>query len=291
MTPEAIERGYNNRQAVPDYPQWFDRWARESADVRAAWHPQLDLRFGPGPKETLDLFVPRMPARGTHLFLHGGYWRSLDKSDHSFVALPYLLHGYAVAVANYDLAPSVSIATIVDQARRALAWVWKHGPAAGASTERVVVSGHSAGGHLAAMLMATDWRAEWQGSGVPERPLHGALSLSGVHDLRPLTQASMNADLKLDDASAAALSPVLMAPRVDAPLLVAVGLDETSEFVRQARLLVDAWSAVPHPPRIKYLGVPHTHHFSVLNELANANTPLADATLALLGDRRPRSVK
>ncbi|MBS0319201.1 MAG: alpha/beta hydrolase [Proteobacteria bacterium] len=287
MTPEAIERGYNNRQAVPDFQQWFDRWARESADVRAAWHPQLDVRFGPGPKETLDLFLPRGAVHGTLLFLHGGYWRSLDKADHSFVAPAYLQHGYAVAVANYDLAPAVSIAAIVDEARRALAWVWRHGPAAGASTECVAVAGHSAGGHLAAMLMATDW----SGYDVPVRPLHGALTLSGVHDLRPLVQASMNADLKLDDAAAAAVSPALLAPRVDAPLVVAAGADETSEFLRQTELLADAWGAGTRPSPIRTLVVPRRHHFNVLNEFATAGTPLADAALALLGDRRPRSVK
>ncbi len=132
-TPESVERGYNNRAAVPDHPQWFERWARASATARERFAPKLDLRYGPNPKETLDLFVPAGPARGTLLFVHGGYWRALDKSDHSFVAAPFVERGIAVAVQNYDLCPDVSIATIVDECRRAVDWIVREGPRHGAS--------------------------------------------------------------------------------------------------------------------------------------------------------------
>jgi arylformamidase len=127
-----VEAGYNNRAAVPDHPQWFARWAEVSAAVRAERRPAMDLRFGPGPKETLDLFLPQGRARGTFLFLHGGWWRGLDKSDHSFVAPALVDAGYAVAVANYDLCPEVRIDDIVDEARRAVAWVAREGAAQGA---------------------------------------------------------------------------------------------------------------------------------------------------------------
>jgi acetyl esterase/lipase len=165
-----------------------------------------DQRYGSGPKESLDLFLPRGPARGTFVFVHGGYWRSLDKAEHAFVAPPLTAQGIAVAVVNYDLCPRVSIATIVDQAARAVAWVIGEGARHGASAHRLVVGGHSAGGHVAAMLMARDWRDD----GFPMNPLHGGVSLSGVHDLRPLTRFSYNVDLKLDDDEAAKLSPVLL---------------------------------------------------------------------------------
>src|SRR6478736_4673111 len=149
MTPEDVERGYNNRAAVPDHPYWLDQFATRSRAAVASLSPLRDLRYGSGPKETLDLFVPAAPARGTLLFLHGGYWRALDKSDHSFVAPAFVAEGYAVAVANYDLCPGVSIATIVEQCRRALVWLLGNGAALGADTERIVVGGASAGGHLA----------------------------------------------------------------------------------------------------------------------------------------------
>ncbi len=151
-TPEFVERGYNLRAAVPEHPQWFEHYAATSAEARARFAPRLDLRYGPGPKETLDLFVPARPARGTLVFLHGGYWRALDKSDFSYVAPPFLAHDLAVAVVNYDLCPDVTVATIVDECRRALAWLVREGAALGAPADRIVIAGHSAGGHLTAMM-------------------------------------------------------------------------------------------------------------------------------------------
>jgi arylformamidase len=276
-TPEFVERGYNNRAAVPDHPQWLARFPELSASARAALGPKLDLRYGPGPKETLDLFMPAGGARGTFVFLHGGYWRALDKSDFSFVAGPFVAQGYAVAVANYDLCPEVSIATIVDECRRAVAWIVREGAAHGANSERIVVGGHSAGGHLAAMLLATDWVAQVLG----RDPIAGAVSVSGVHDLTPMVQFSFNADFKLDAAEAARLSPVHLSPRSRAPLVLAVGADETSEFIRQTRILWDAWPANrpvgAHTPLI----VPARHHFSVVVDYADADSELTQATLAL----------
>jgi len=276
-TPEFVERGYNNRAAVPDHPQWLARFPELSASARAALAPKLDLRYGPGPKETLDLFVPAGGARGTFVFLHGGYWRALDKSDFSFVAGPFVAQGYAVAVANYDLCPEVSIATIVDECRRAVAWIVREGAAHGANSERIVVGGHSAGGHLAAMLLATDWVAQVFG----RDPIAGAVSVSGVHDLTPMVQFSFNADFKLDAAEAARLSPVHLSPRSRAPLLLAVGADETSEFIRQTRILWDAWPANRPVGANTPLIVPARHHFSVVVDYADADSELTQATLAL----------
>jgi arylformamidase len=277
-TPEFVERGYNNRAAVPDHPLWLARFAESSVEARAALAPKLDLRFGPGPKETLDLFLPAGRARATFVFLHGGYWRALDKSDFSFVAGPFVAQGCAVAVANYDLCPDVSIAAIVEQCRRAVAWLVRDGAAQGAQPERIVVGGHSAGGHLAAMLLATDWSA----LGLARDPLAGAVSVSGVHDLAPMVQFSFNADFRLDAAEAARLSPVRLAPRSRAPLLLAVGADETSEFVRQTRILWDAWPANRPPGARAPLIVPARHHFSVVVDYADAASDLTRATLALI---------
>jgi arylformamidase len=276
-TADFVERGYNNRAAVPDHPAWFARWAELSTQAREALRPAQDLRYGDGPKETLDLFVPGGHARGTLVFVHGGYWRALDKSDHLYVAVPFVEAGYAVAVINYDLCPSVAIATIVDECRRAVGWVAREGPRHGANAERIVVSGHSAGGHLAAMLLATPESA-W---GLARHPVAGAVSISGVHDLRPLVLFSFNADFRLDDAEAARLSPVLHRPATDAPIVVAVGADETSEFVRQAQLLWDAWPAnrpagVPGP-----LVIPKRNHFSVIADYAEPDSALTRATIAL----------
>jgi arylformamidase len=276
-TQEFVERGYNNRAAVPDHPRWLAHYPEASAKARAALGPKLDLRFGSGPKETLDLFLPPHPAKGTFVFWHGGYWRALDKSDFSFVALPFVGHGYAVAVANYDLCPDVSVAAIVDEARRAVVWLAREGAAHGANPDRMVVGGHSAGGHLAAMLFTTDWAT----LGFARQPFLGGVSLSGVHDLAPMVQYSFNADFRLDEREATRLSPSHLAPRCRAPLVLAVGADETSEFVRQTQLLWDAWPANRPAGATEPLLIRERNHFNVVVDFADPDSELTQATLAL----------
>jgi arylformamidase len=277
LTAEFVEREYNNRAAVPDHPQWLAKYTELSAAACARLRPKRDLRYGPGPMETLDLFLPAGPARATFVFIHGGYWRALDKSDFSLIAETFVAHGIAVAVVNYDLCPQVSIATIVDECRRAMAWVVRDGAAQGANTERIVVGGHSAGGHLAAMLLTTDWAA----FGLAHDPVAGAVSLSGVHDLAPLLLYSFNADFRLDAGEAARLSPVNLIPRSRAPLVIAVGADETSEFLRQSRILWDRWPANRSAGMGAPLFVPARHHFSVVVDYTDEASELTRATLAL----------
>jgi arylformamidase len=277
LTPEEVERGYNNRAAVPDHPRWLSHYPEVSAQVRAALKPRIDIRYGSGPKETLDLFLPPGRARGTFVFWHGGYWRALDKSDFSFVARPFVARGYAAALVNYDLCPAVSIATIVDQARRAMRWIVREGAAHGADPAKIVVGGHSAGGHIVAMLYATDWAAH----GLARDPILGGISLSGVHDLAPLVQFSFNCDFKLDDAEAARLSPTNLQPRSRAPLLLAAGADETSEFVRQTRLLWDAWPANRPAGAGAPMLIRDRNHFTVVVDFADADSAITRAALAL----------
>ena len=148
-----------------------------------------DLRFGDGRKETLDLFIPPEAARATFVFIHGGYWRSLDKSDFGFVAPPFLAQRIAVANVNYDLCPEVTVTQITDEIRRAIAWLAREGPRHGAPAP-VIISGHSAGGHLVAMMYVTDWRAQ----GFARPPFEAGVSLSGVHDLAPMPLFSLNSE-------------------------------------------------------------------------------------------------
>ena len=277
MTPEEVERGYNNRAAVPDHPRWLAHYPEVSAQARAALSPKVDLRYGSGPKETLDLFVPAGGANGTFVFWHGGYWRALDKSDFSFVAQPFVAHGHAVAVVNYDLCPDVSIASIVDQSRRAMQWIVREGAVHGADPSQLVVGGHSAGGHIAAMLYTTDWTAH----GLARDPIAGGISLSGVHDLAPMVQFSFNCDLQLDDAEAARLSPTNLQPRSRAPLVLAAGADETSEFIRQTRLLWDAWPANRPVGISAPMLIRDRNHFTVVVDFADAGSEITRATLAL----------
>lgn len=271
----TLEREYNLRAAFPDHPQWFARWAADSAAARAGLEAHLDRRYGSGPKQTLDLF-PSAAARGTLLFIHGGYWRALDKSEHSFVAPPLVAQRIGVAVINYDLCPQVSIARIVEQCREAVAWLRREGPRYGFPVERLVVAGHSAGGHLAAMLVATDWAAR----GLPAA-VAGALAISGVFDLEPLLQVSFNTDLQLDAAQARALSPIYLRPPVAVPMVIAAGADETRAFIRQSGLLWERWSDCRAPGFEAPLLIAARHHFSVLTDLGDPQSALARAALAL----------
>jgi arylformamidase len=277
LTDDEVERGYNNRAAVPEYPQWFARWDELSDAARTALRPELDVRYGPDPQETLDVFRAGVAPRGTFVFIHGGYWRSLDKRSHAFVAPPFVAAGYAVALVNYDLCPAVSIATIIEECRRALLWIVNEGAAHGLDPQHIVVAGHSAGGHLAAMLHATDWAA----LGLPRHPIAGGVSLSGVHDLVPMVQFSFNSDFRLDVAEARRVSPVHYAPTTRAPFLVAVGAEETPEFLRQSDLLWDAWPANRPAGRRGVFRVPQRHHFNVVLDYADPGSELTRSTLAL----------
>ena len=280
LTPEYIERQYNNRAAVPDHPEWIARWAESSEQARRLLKGNVEVRYGRGPKETMDLF-PAEDARGLFVFIHGGYWRSLDKADFSFVATHLVAHGIGVAVLNYDLCPTVSIRTIGDQSRRALLWLARQGDRHGMPAARVVVGGHSAGGHLAALLFATDW------SDTPVAGLiRGGVSVSGVFDLEPMVHFSYNTDLGLTPETAREASPANMWPSVDAPMLLCVGADESAEFVRQTQLLWDRWPQCrPHNAKGPML-IPGRHHFSVVSDFAEADSALTRATLDLF-ERRP----
>ena len=277
LSADFVEREYNLRQAFPDHPQWFARWSAESAAARSRLDSRLDVRYGSGPKQTLDLFPAESP-RGALLFIHGGYWRALDKGDHSFVAPAFVDQGVGVVVINYDLCPNVSIAHIVEECRQAVAWLWREGRSQGVPVERLFIAGHSAGGHLVAMLYATDWRRY----GVPVDAIRGGLSISGVFDLEPLIQVSFNADLKLDSGKARAMSPIHCTAEVRAPLLLAVGGGETSEFSRQSWLLWERWPecrpATAHSP----LFIADRHHYSVMSELGDRKSALTAATLEML---------
>jgi arylformamidase len=274
---ELFEREYNLRAAFPDHPQWFARWAADSAAARGRLEASLDLRYGDGPKQTLDLF-PCAESRATLLFIHGGYWRALDKSEHSFVAPPLVEQGIAVAVINYDLCPQVGIATIVAQCREAVVWLKREALHRRLATARFVVAGHSAGGHLTAMLLATDWQAH----GLPADTLSAGVAVSGVFDLEPLVHVSFNADLKLDAGEARALSPIHVRPVVAAPLLIAAGADETSEFIRQSRLIWERWPECRPRGARTPLFVPDRHHFSVLCDLGDPKSELVRRMLALV---------
>lgn len=275
-----LESQYNNRALVPEHPAILARWAYESAQTRAQARCVLDLPYAKGdPSQTLDVFMPddAVTAAPVLVFIHGGWWRTLDKADHSFVAPVFSAAGAVVVVPNYALCPSVTIETIALQMTRALAWVWHHVMEFGGDRRRIVVAGHSAGGHLAALLLTCRWPQV--DSVLPASLLRGALSISGVFDLEPLRQTPfLQQDLRLTRASARRLSPAqLPAPTV--PLAAVAGADESSEFIRHLGLIRNAWgdTAVPVAESI-----PATNHFTVLDQLARPETRVNELALEWL---------
>jgi arylformamidase len=272
-----LARQYNNRELVPDHPQYFARWGEASARARSTMTAHLDLRYGAMPGETIDLFPSRKGDGSCMMFIHGGYWRALDKKDFSFLAPAWVDAGVSLAVVNYDLCPTVTIEQIVQQMLRASRWLWLHAEEYGMDQDRLYACGHSAGGHLTAMLMCALWPAF--DAQLPKDLWKGGLAVSGLYDLRPLLQVDfLQQDLRLDEAAAAKLSPAFMSPATRAPLMTSVGGDESGEFLRQNRLLGERWRAafagdVPMPGK---------NHFSVADGLAERSSPLFQGALRLM---------
>jgi len=263
-------REYNNRQLVAETPQILARWAEQSAMARNTMTCHIGVRYGEMPGETMDIFPARMTGDGTCImFIHGGYWRALEKSDHSFLAPPWVGAGVSVAVVNYDLCPKVTIDEIVKQMLRASRFLYLHCEDYGMDQDRLYVAGHSAGGHLTAMMMAAHWPV--YDRELPKDLFKGGLAVSGVYDLRPIRHVDfLQPDLRLDEAAAERLSPALMPPATRMPVATCVGGNESSEFHRQAAFLKERWrSAVAFE-----IPMPGTNHFTVLDALADRSSAL-----------------
>jgi arylformamidase len=276
-SPEWLDVQYNNRARIPDHPVIFERWANASALAREQSPCHLDVPYGPGAAELLDVFAPERSGAPVFVFIHGGYWRSLDKSDQSFVAPSLVSAGAMVVVPNYALCPTVGIDHIALQMVRAVTWTYRNAARFGGDPRRIVVGGHSAGGHLAAMMLSCQWPAV--SAELPRRLVNSALAISGLFDLEPLRHAPFIAgDLKLTAASARRLSPALF-PAPAGSLTAVVGGDESEEFIRQNELIRRAWGAKAVPV---CESIPGTNHLTVLHELADAQASLyANAVRAL----------
>ena len=269
---DALEAQYALRNRHPEREKIYDDHQRRSAALRAAGNCRLDVRYGDGPRCLLDVF-PAGEQAPVLFFIHGGYWRALDKSYVSFIAGAFRDAGMTVVMPGYDLAPAVRVGEIVDQIRQAFAWVVEH-----LAPERVVVAGHSAGGQLAAML-ALDQAASGHG------PIVGLAGISGAFDLRPLLHTSINLDLMMSPDEAADASPLLRLERQSAasrlvPLLGLVGGEETRGFKQWTADLVAGWRA--RGGAATYCEVAGCNHFSILDRLAEADGDVVRAMTDLL---------
>lgn len=271
---------FNNRAAVPDFQDYFDRWSQKSDQVRKAHYERFekDVPYGDHIMETMDVFLPKGENKALLMFIHGGYWRSLDKKEHGFIAAPYVDAGVTVALINYSLCPAVSLEHIVKQVVAAGAYLYKNTGDFDAPKKRMFVAGHSAGGHLAAMALACQWRLA--APGLPQKVFQAGLSISGLYDLSVLTRVpSINVDLKLTAESALKLSPALMTPPTNAPLSIAVGGRELGGFKDQHRIIAQSWGNVIGED----IPCPDDNHFSMLDRFGDRDSELCKATMRMMG--------
>lgn len=275
----ALDREYNNSGKVANAAHYLAWYPGESARTRETLPARLDLRYGPRPGETLDVFLPE--GRGpwpVHVFVHGGYWRSFDKQDFSFVARGLQPAGVLVAVINYALVPTVDMDELVQQVRASVAWLHRNVGALGGDPGNITVSGHSAGGHLTAMLMATDWRSF---AGLPADVVKAGCGVSGLYDLEPIRLSYLNQTLGLTMETARRNSPVHLVPAAAGPLLLPVGEKEGDEYHRQTEWLAAAWRRRGLP--VEVMDMAGHDHFSIITELGDPGSTLSRTILRQAG--------
>ncbi|GAA3578631.1 alpha/beta hydrolase [Nonomuraea rosea] len=231
---ERLDAQYSPSSLVDDLQPYLDDYALRSrlAQAELAGVARLDLRFGPGPDDRLDVYGPRAADAGKRpalFFIHGGYWQALSKEESAFPAPAIVGAGAGYVTPDYTLAPRARLTEIVDQVRGAFAWLWRHAADYRIDPDRIVVSGSSAGAHLAAMLLATPWRRR----GLPDAPIAGAVLLGGIYDLTPVQRTYVNEVVGIDASEVGEHSPMFL-PGMRCPVVIAWGERETEEFKRQS---------------------------------------------------------
>ena len=270
------EAEYDTRARVPEHLAIIEGWLNDSAAYRQAASCELDVRYGEAPRMTYDLFRPAGPADAAAalvMFIHGGYWYSRTPKDFSHLAAGLNKRGLVAAMPGYTLCPDTTVAGIVEELRQAAAELWRR------FGRRIVVTGHSAGGHLTATTVATDWTAVERG--LPGDLARRGLAISGLFDLAPMLDTSLNQHLRLDAEAARAASPVEWEPPAGVSLQAAVGGAESSEFLRQSRALVAAWGR--NGAEMRFRAVDGANHFTVIAELTDPGSRMVDDLVAMAG--------
>jgi arylformamidase len=261
---------YNNRARVPENPAIMAGWARDAAAWRERHAPRT-IAYGPGARNTIDFFAGDNQGL-TVVFIHGGYWQALDGSFFSHLARGLNAHGIGVAIPSYDLCPGVTVDEIIRQMRMASRELAREG-------RPLVISGHSAGGHLAACMLATDWPA--YDASLPAQPAIAAYAISGLFDLGPLVETSINNALHLDQATASTASPLFWNAPLRGSLDAVVGEKESGEYFRQSRTIVDRWGAAGVATRFGV--VPGANHFTAIAPLVDPDSPMVLRLAGLAG--------
>ncbi|MEM7405297.1 MAG: alpha/beta hydrolase [Pseudomonadota bacterium] len=283
--PGGNDRDELNRQYLPRYTlsnadALLAASERRSARVRRAVDGVLDLAYGDSPRQRLDIFPATHPGAPVLVFIHGGYWRAtnITKSTYSHLAHPFVAAGATVVLPEYDLCPDVRIGDIVDQMRKALVWVHRNIKRYNGDPGAITVSGHSAGGHLTGMMVATDWRSY---AGVTRQLVRASAPLSGLFDIRPHRLTDLQDDIRLSAASAKALSPMGLPAVSRGDALVAVGGEESDLF---------HWQSLQYAANLRAAGIraevmstPKDNHFTITDRLGRSRDPLVRGILQLMG--------
>jgi arylformamidase len=279
----TLDREYSPSSCVDDITVYLNAYADQSRTVKDAALEQdsciSDLAYGPSGDEKLDLFMPRSAGHGAplHIYIHGGYWQALNKSDSLFAAPMFQQHGSFFAAINYSLAPHASLTQIVEQNRQAISWLYKHSSTWGIDHGRIFLSGSSAGAHLVAMMLQTDWSHY----DLPSDVIKGVCAVSGIYDLEPIRLSYVNEALGMDHLEAATNSPHSKPLRNHCPLILAYGDNETAEFKRQTdeyrHFLLAAGETV------NFAEIEGRNHFDVIMDLANPASWLAQSVIRQMG--------
>ena len=273
----ALESLYSHRHRIDGYDGYLERWPSESGRALERFEVLSDLAYGPHPLERYDAF-PAGPAAPVLVFFHGGYWHSQDKRNFLFPAPAFVDAGIAFVSANYPLCPEVGIPELINSCRQCIAHIHRNAGRFGGDPDRIHVAGHSAGAHIAAMLLS----AERASSGKPTAPapIRGALAISGVYDLTPIRYLAMNERLRIPLADVASVSPIQNVPKRGCRLVLAVGDGEGKEFLRQQQAYADAWRTRGHA--CDEIVVAGANHFSILDELSHDGGALFQAVRKMM---------
>jgi len=267
MDRAQLDAAYNNGAAVPERDAIIADWAKRSDRLRSQHKGHLDLQYGDGPRERVDLFLAANPKAPTLAFIHGGYWQMNNKEDYAFIGEGTLPHGINLALIEYTLAPAARLDQIVAEVRRAVQFLAEHLGDYGADPGRLYVSGHSAGGHLTAMTM-------------PLRVVRGGIAISGIFDLEPIRLNYLNEKLRLDEEEAERNSPLFHFPPMAGELIVTYGTRELPELCRQSIDYAQAWAERGLAGHL--LPVDGADHFTILEALANPKGTMMQALLAMV---------